>query len=68
MAFLTTEQRSWLELRKLLRQVAPSKRPNNKKKRESWQEWCYRRAITKNGRWQRAMTGVLIAHLILLLY
>nr|POF21044.1 calcium-channel protein cch1 [Quercus suber] len=65
-AFLTTEQRSWLELRKLLRQVAPSKRPNNKKKREGWQEWCYRRAITKNGRWQRTVTAILIAHLILL--
>ncbi|KAK3110601.1 calcium channel protein, partial [Teratosphaeriaceae sp. CCFEE 6253] len=65
-AFLTTDQRSWLELRKLLRQVAPSKRPNTKKKREGWQEWCYRRAVTKNGRWQRAMTGLLVVHLILL--
>ncbi|WPG99815.1 calcium-channel protein cch1 [Acrodontium crateriforme] len=65
-AFLTTEQRSWLELRKLLRQVAPSKRPNNKRKREGWQEWCYRRAITKNGRWQRTMTTILIIHLLLL--
>ncbi|KAK5123113.1 hypothetical protein LTR85_003311 [Meristemomyces frigidus] len=65
-AFLTTDQRSWLELRKLLRQVAPSKRPNTKKKREGWQEWCYRRAVTKTGRWQRTMTGVLVVHLILL--
>ena len=65
-AFLTTEQRSWLELRKLLRQVAPSKRPNNKKKREGWQEWCYRRAVTKNGRWQRTVTTILVLHLILL--
>ncbi|KAK3698461.1 calcium channel protein [Vermiconidia calcicola] len=65
-AFLTTDQRSWLELRKLLRQIAPSKRPNNKRRRESWQEWCYRRAVTKTGTWQRAITGVLILHLILL--
>ncbi|KAF2722814.1 hypothetical protein K431DRAFT_283641 [Polychaeton citri CBS 116435] len=65
-AFLTTEQRSWLELRKLLRQVAPSKRPSTKKKRETWQEWCYRRAVTKTGWWQRMITGVLIFHLILL--
>ncbi|TKA69011.1 hypothetical protein B0A55_09141, partial [Friedmanniomyces simplex] len=65
-AFLTTDQRSWLELRKLLRQVAPSKRPNTKKKREGWQEWCYRRAVTKTGRWQRTMTGLLVLHLILL--
>ncbi|KAF2484444.1 Ion transport protein-domain-containing protein [Neohortaea acidophila] len=65
-AFLTVDQRSWLELRKLLRQVAPSKRPYNKKKREDWQEWCYRRAVTKTGWYQRSMTGVLILHLILL--
>ncbi|CAK4032347.1 Calcium-channel cch1 [Lecanosticta acicola] len=65
-AFLTSEQRSWLELRKLLRQVAPSKRPNRQKQRQSWQEWCYRRAVTKNGRWQRTITGILIAHLVLL--
>ena len=65
-AFLTTDQRSWLELRKLLKQVAPSKRPNNKRKRENWQEWCYRRAVTKTGRWQRSVTAVLVLHLILL--
>ncbi|KAK4551786.1 calcium channel protein [Recurvomyces mirabilis] len=65
-AFLTTDQRSWLELRKLLRQVAPSKRPNTKKKREGWQEWCYRRAVTKNGRWQRSVTIILVVHLMLL--
>lgn len=65
-AFLTAEQRSWLELRKLLRQVAPSKRPNRQRRRQSWQEWCYRQAIMKKGRWQRTVTGVLVAHLILL--
>ena len=65
-AFLTTEQRSWLELRKLLRQVSPSKRPSSSKKRETWKEWCYRRAITKSGRWQRSITVILILHLVLL--
>jgi hypothetical protein len=65
-AFLTTDQRSWLELRKLLRQVSPSKRPSSTKQRESWEEWCYRRAVTKAGQWQRFITGVLILHLLLL--
>ena len=65
-AFLTAEQRSWLELRKLLRQVAPSKRPNRQRQRQSWQEWCYRQAVTKKGGWQRTITGILVAHLILL--
>lgn len=65
-AFLTTDQRSWLELRKLLRQVSPSKRPSSTKQRESWEEWCYRRAVTKTGSWQRTITGVLVLHLLLL--
>jgi hypothetical protein len=65
-AFLTTDQRSWLELRKLLRQVSPSKRPSSTKQRESWEEWCYRRAVRKTGRWQRFITAVLILHLLLL--
>ena len=65
-AFLTTDQRSWLELRKLLRQVSPSKRPSSAKQRETWEEWCYRRAVRKTGKWQRFVTGVLILHLALL--
>jgi len=65
-AFLTTEQRSWLELRKLLRQVSPSKRPLSTKKRETWEEWCYKRAVRKTGRWQRFVTGILGMHLVLL--
>ena len=65
-AFLTTDQRSWLELRKLLRQISPSKRPSSSKKRETWEEWCYRRAVRKTGRWQRFITFILILHVILL--
>jgi hypothetical protein len=65
-AYLTTDQRSWLELRKLLRQVSPSKRPSSTKQRETWEEWCYRRAVRKTGRWQRFITGLLILHLVLL--
>lgn len=65
-AFLTTDQRAWLELRKLLRQVSPSKRPSSKKVRDSWKEWCYRRAVTKNGRWQRTVTACLMFHVVLL--
>jgi len=65
-AFLTTDQRSWLELRKLLRQLSPAKRPSAKKVRQDWQEWCYRRATQKTGYWHRTMTGVLILQLILL--
>jgi voltage-dependent calcium channel len=65
-AFLTADQRSWLELRKLLRQISPSKRPIANERRDGWKEWCYRRAVRKTGKWQRFVTGVLILHLILL--
>ena len=65
-AFLTAEQRSWLELRKLLRQISPSKRPSQKAERK-WRLWCYRIAVKKHGKWQRFMTGILSFHLVLLL-
>jgi hypothetical protein len=65
-AFLTADQRSWLELRKLLKQVSPSKRPSSTLGR-GWRDWCYKRAVRKHGKWQRAMTLVLVFHLILLL-
>ena len=65
-AFLTADQRSWLELRKLLRQVSPSKRPSSTGGKK-WKDWCYKRAVRKHGMWQRAVTIVLVLHLILLL-
>lgn len=66
-AFLTTDQRSWLELRKLLKQISPSKRSSKKEyERAKWKQWCYRLAVQKTGRWQKAVTSVLVFHLILL--
>ena len=64
-AFLTAEQRSWLELRKLLRQISPSKRSFNEKSTK-WRLWCYRIAVKKHGRWARFVTGTLVVHLLLL--
>ncbi|QSZ29872.1 hypothetical protein DSL72_004390 [Monilinia vaccinii-corymbosi] len=65
-AFLTSDQRSWVELRKLLRQVSPSKRPSAKDPRW-WKDWCYKRATRKHGKWHSAMTLTLVFHLILLI-
>ncbi|KAK3310294.1 Ion transport protein-domain-containing protein [Chaetomium strumarium] len=65
-AFLTAEQRSWLELRKLLRQISPSKSAYDDKKNK-WKLWCHKRAIEKRGKWYTAITTVLVLHLILLL-
>lgn len=64
-AFLTADQRSWLELRKLLRQISPSKRPSSKSE-TGLRGWCYRIAVKKHGRWQRLLTTILFLHLVLL--
>jgi voltage-dependent calcium channel len=65
-AFLTTEQRSWLELRKLLRQISPSKSSYDDEKNK-WKKWCHKRAIEKRGKWYTAITIVLVLHFILLM-
>jgi hypothetical protein len=65
-AFLTAEQRSWLELRKLLRQISPSKRSLHKSNNR-FKAWCYRIAVKKHGRWARFITGLLVCHLVLLM-
>lgn len=64
-AFLTAEQRSWLELRKLLRHISPSKSSYNASEK-TWKRWCHKRAIEKRGKWYQSMTAVLVLHLLLL--
>lgn len=64
-AFLTAEQRSWLELRKLLRQISPSKRSVDSKTKK-WRLWCYRIAVKKHGKWAKCVTTILLLHLLLL--
>ncbi|KAI1467423.1 Ion transport protein-domain-containing protein [Daldinia caldariorum] len=66
-AFLTAEQRSWLELRKLLRQISPSRSSYNDSENNKWKKWCHKRAIEKRGKWYTAITVVLVLHLILLM-
>lgn len=65
-AFLTSDQRTWLELRKLLRQVRPSKRPSESPD-SKWKSWCYQRSTHKHGYWQRGVTALLMLHGVLLL-
>ncbi|KAL2003963.1 hypothetical protein VTN02DRAFT_1482 [Thermoascus thermophilus] len=64
-AFLTAEQRSWLELRKLLRQISPSKRSINSRS-SKFRVWCYRIAVKKHGRWSKCVMTILLLHLLLL--
>lgn len=65
-AYLTAEQRSWLELRKLLRQISPSKSSYDEKT-SKWKKWCHKRAIEKRGKWYVGITCVLVLHLVVLL-
>lgn len=65
-AFLTAEQRSWLELRKLLRHISPSKSSYDDSEK-TWKKWCHKRAIEKRGKWYQTVTVVLVLHLILLI-
>ncbi|PKS07867.1 hypothetical protein jhhlp_006475 [Lomentospora prolificans] len=64
-AFLTAEQRSWLELRKLLRQISPSKNSYDDSEK-AWKKWCHKKAIEKRGVWYTSITFVLVCHLFLL--
>lgn len=66
-AYLTAEQRSWLELRKLLRQISPSKSSYDDTKIQTWKRWCHKRAIEKRGKWYQAITLILVLHLVLLM-
>ncbi|RKF58950.1 Calcium-channel protein cch1 [Erysiphe neolycopersici] len=65
-AFLTAEQRSWLELRKLLRQVYPSKRQSTTGV-NNFKTWCYTKAVQKRGKWYKIVSTMLVLHLIFLL-
>jgi hypothetical protein len=65
-AYLTADQRSWLELRKLLRQISPSKRSVSSDS-QRWKAWCYRIAVKKHGKWAKSMTAILLLHLLLLI-
>ncbi|CAJ0546434.1 Ff.00g099070.m01.CDS01 [Fusarium sp. VM40] len=64
-AYLTAEQRSWLELRKILRQISPSKNSYDNSE-QSWKKWCHKRAIEKKGKWYQTITIILVLHLIVL--
>lgn len=65
-AFLTAEQREWLDMKKLLIQQRPSARPAQRVP-GSWQNWCYNVATTKHGGWNAALTTLYIAHIGILL-
>lgn len=65
-ALLTTEQRQWLDLRRLISRQRPSKRPPRRPK-SIWRSWCFDRAANKHGWWTRTMTGLYIFNIVVLM-
>jgi hypothetical protein len=66
LSLLSSEQRQWVDLHKLLQRQRPSKRP--KKRPESgFRAWCFDRAVQKHGWWSRMMTSLYVLHIAILM-
>ncbi|KAM0754891.1 hypothetical protein T439DRAFT_283840 [Meredithblackwellia eburnea MCA 4105] len=63
---LTTEQRQWIDLRKLILHQRPAKRPKVVP-RSPFRKWCFDRANAKKGWWARSMTVLYCLHTIVLM-
>ncbi|SCV68841.1 BQ2448_962 [Microbotryum intermedium] len=64
-ALLTTDQRRWLNLRRLLARQRPSKRPK-RRPISAFRGGCFDRATQKHGWWSRSMTALYCANIIVL--
>jgi hypothetical protein len=65
-AYLTYDQKAWVEQKRLLRRVRPSRRPAEPSNVAPWRKWCYEIATKKGGKWHKAMVAVLSVYLIVL--
>ncbi|KAK0551675.1 calcium channel protein [Tilletia horrida] len=65
-AFQTTEQRQWMDLKKLIYRQRPAKRPLQKPTAK-FRAWCYERAVQKTGWWSRSITILYILNIIVLM-
>ncbi|PWN36130.1 uncharacterized protein FA14DRAFT_160990 [Meira miltonrushii] len=64
-AYLTTAQRQWIDLKRLIARQRPSKRPKVRPT-DRVRSWCYDRAVHKHGWWSRMMTVFYLVSLITL--
>ncbi|WFD06570.1 calcium channel protein [Malassezia vespertilionis] len=65
-AYLTTEQRQWVDLKRQLLRQGASKRPKNIPT-NAFAKWCYNAATKKKGWWLRSMTLMHLCILIILM-
>lgn len=66
MSLLTTEQRQWIDLRRLISRQRPAKRPK-RRPTSALRAWCFDRAVQKHGWWSRSITALTCIHIVLLL-
>lgn len=64
-AFFSTEQRQWIDLKRLMSRQKPAKRPAVRPS-GPLRGWCFDRATRKHDWWGRFMTGVYLANVITL--
>ena len=65
-AYLTTEQRQWLDMKRQLQRQAASRRPANPPS-NAFVRWCYQASTHKRGWWSRAMSVLYLVVLVLLM-
>ncbi|KAI8983763.1 Ion transport protein-domain-containing protein [Pilobolus umbonatus] len=64
-AYLTIDQRRWLDLKKLLNQIRPAKRPKVPPA-STIRKWCYDLAVEKRGKFYKCMTIVITLNILFL--
>lgn len=64
-AYLTVDQRRWLDLKKLLSQMRPAKRPKQVPC-DRIRKWCFDLVVQKRGKFYKFMTGVIVINIIFL--
>lgn len=64
-AFMTADQRRWLDLKKLLGRMRPARRPKQVPT-NGIRRWCFDRAVDKRGKFYKIMTGVIVLNILFL--
>ncbi|RCH83217.1 calcium channel protein, partial [Rhizopus stolonifer] len=64
-AYLTSDQRRWLDLKKLLNQIRPAKRPKTVPKNPI-RKICYDFTIEKRGKFYKSMTAIILLNIVFL--
>ncbi|GAA5943198.1 hypothetical protein JCM10213_006241 [Rhodosporidiobolus nylandii] len=64
-SLLTSDQRQWLDLRRYLSRQHPSRRPKRKPS-SRFRAWCFDRAVSKHGWWNRSVTFLYVLNILVL--